>query len=58
VVGVVDTLGRGLLPTLFSLFLSADAAASVGPAIGSMMIYLVMIAVLFWRPSGLFPARS
>lgn len=58
VVGVVDTLGRGLLPTLLSLFLSADAAASVGPAIGSMMIYLVMIAVLFWRPSGLFPARS
>ena len=58
VVGVVDTLGRGLLPTLLSLFLSADAAASVGPAIGSIMIYLVMIAVLFWRPSGLFPARS
>jgi branched-chain amino acid transport system permease protein len=58
IVGVVDTLGRGLLPPLFSLFLSADAAASVGPALGSMMIYLVMIAVLFWRPSGLFPARS
>ena len=58
IVGVVDTLGRGLLPQLFALFLSADAAASVGPALGSMMIYLVMIAVLFWRPSGLFPARS
>lgn len=58
VVGVVDTLGRSLLPQLFALFLSADAAASVGPALGSMMIYLVMIAVLFWRPSGLFPART
>ena len=58
IVGVVDTLGRGLLPQLFALFLSADAAASVGPALGSMMIYLVMIAVLFWRPSGLFPART
>ena len=58
IVGVVDTLGRGLLPQLFALFLSPDAAASVGPALGSMMIYLVMIAVLFWRPSGLFPARS
>lgn len=57
IVGVVDTLGRSLLPQLFALFLSADAAASVGPALGSMMIYLVMIAVLFWRPSGLFPAR-
>jgi len=58
IVGVVDTLGRSLLPQLFALFLSADAAASVGPALGSMMIYLVMIAVLFWRPSGLFPART
>ncbi len=58
IVGVVDTLGRGLLPQLFALFLSADAAASVGPALGSMMIYLVMVAVLFWRPSGLFPART
>jgi len=58
IVGVVDTLGRGLLPQLFALFLSPEAAASVGPALGSMMIYLVMIGVLFWRPSGLFPARS
>jgi branched-chain amino acid transport system permease protein len=58
VVGIVDTMGRGLLPQLFKLFMSAEAAASIGPALGSMMIYLVMIAVLFWRPSGLFPARS
>ncbi|MDY7577188.1 branched-chain amino acid ABC transporter permease [Herbaspirillum sp. RTI4] len=58
IVGVVDTLGRGLLPQLFALFLDADAAASVGPAVGSMLIYLVMIVVLFWRPSGLFPART
>lgn len=58
IVGCVDTLGRGLLPPLFSLFMSADAASSIGPALGSMIIYLVMIAVLFWRPSGLFPARS
>ena len=33
-------------------------AASLGPALGSMMIYLFMALVLFWRPSGLFPARS
>jgi branched-chain amino acid transport system permease protein len=58
IVGTVDTLGRGLLPALFSLFLAPDAAASIGPALGSMIIYLVMIAVLFWRPSGLFPART
>ena len=49
---------RSSLSPFSALFLSADAAASVGPALGSMMIYLVMIAVLFWRPSGLFPART
>ena len=57
IVGVVDTLGRTALPRLFDLFLSADYAASIGPALGSMMIYLAMVVVLFWRPTGLFPAR-
>ena len=57
IVGVVDTLGRGVLPGLLGNVLSAESASSIGPALGSMMIYLVMALVLFWRPSGLFPAR-
>ena len=29
-----------------------------GPALASMLIYLLMAAVLFLRPEGLFPARG
>jgi branched-chain amino acid transport system permease protein len=53
-VGIADTLGRILLPDLFGLFLSPSVADGVGGAIGSMVIYLLMAAVLFWRPRGLF----
>ena len=33
-------------------------ARTVGPAIASMLIYLLMAVVLYIRPSGLFPAKS
>jgi branched-chain amino acid transport system permease protein len=58
IVGVVDTLGRTALPALLSATLPPAIASSLGSALGSMMIYLVMVLVLFWRPSGLFPANS
>jgi branched-chain amino acid transport system permease protein len=57
-VGMVDTLGRALLPTLLRMVTSPDIAAHVGPALASVLIYLLMAAVLFWRPTGLFPART
>jgi len=41
-VGFVDTAGRALLV----------------PALASIAIYLLMAAVLFWKPQGLFPARG
>src|SRR5690606_41982339 len=53
-VGIADTLGRSLLPDLVGLFLPPAVAAGVGGAIGSMVIYLLMAAVLFYRPRGLF----
>ena len=58
IVGTVDTLGRALLPTLLRATLPADAAATLGPALASILIYLLMAAILFWRPQGLFPARA
>ena len=58
IVGVVDTLGRTALPALLSAVLPPTIATSLGAALGSMMIYLVMVVVLFWRPSGLFPANT
>jgi branched-chain amino acid transport system permease protein len=56
VVGMVDTLGRAFLKPLLSTTLGPVAAQSAGPALASMLIYLLMAAVLFFRPQGLFPA--
>jgi len=54
-VGVLDTLGRAFLPDLLRLILSPTAAATVGRAFSSMLIYVVMALVLTLRPEGLFP---
>ena len=53
-VGLVDTLGRGFLPGLFKLFLAPATADGVGASLASMAVYIVMAAVLVWRPKGLF----
>lgn len=57
-VGVVDTMGRALLPWLLSVFVGPSAAASIGAALASMLIYVVMVLILAIRPRGLFPAGS
>jgi branched-chain amino acid transport system permease protein len=57
-VGIADTLGRILLPDLFGLFFQPSVADGVGGAVGSMVIYLLMAAVLFFRPRGLFGAQG
>jgi len=57
-VGIVETVGRSTVPILLQGFLSRDVANTAGPALASMLIYVVMAAVLFFRPQGLFPART
>ena len=57
-VGLVDTAGRTVVPLLFGLLMGPSAAATAGPAVASILIYLLMAAVLFWRPRGLFPAHG
>jgi branched-chain amino acid transport system permease protein len=57
-VGIVDTAGRSLLPMLLRQMLPPATASSVGPALASILIYLLMALVLFRRPQGLFAARS
>ena len=57
-VGLVDTLGRAFLPTLFRMFLSSSYADSVGASLASMSIYILMAAVLIWKPRGLFPSSN
>ena len=58
VVGMVDTLGRAFLRPTLSTIVSPAAADKAGPALASMLIYLMMAAVLFFRPQGLFPTRG
>ena len=58
VVGLVDTLGRSFATDAFKLVLSPSAANEVGPALTSMLVYLLMAAILFLSPTGLFGARN
>jgi branched-chain amino acid transport system permease protein len=58
IVGLIDTVGRAFLPDILSSFLSSNAAQTLGPSLSSMMIYMLMAAVLVFRPEGLFPAAS
>ncbi|WP_289149657.1 branched-chain amino acid ABC transporter permease [uncultured Salipiger sp.] len=57
-VGLTDTLGGVLLPELFKLFTDPASAATAGSAFASMAIYVLMAAVLVWRPTGLFGGRA
>ena len=53
-VGLIDTMGRFLLPISFQVFFDPATATSIGSAIASMLIYIFMAAVLVFKPSGLF----
>jgi len=57
-VGMVDTLGRAFLPTLFRLVLDSAYADGAAASIASMSIYILMAAILVWKPRGLFPAHN
>jgi branched-chain amino acid transport system permease protein len=57
-VGLTDTLGGVFLPQFFGLFMEPSAASSVGSSLASMAIYILMGAVLIWRPTGLYGARA
>ncbi len=56
-VGLIDTLGRALGPSMLRFALSPAAASQAGRSLAPMLIYILMAAVLFLRPSGLFPIK-
>ncbi len=58
VVGVVDTLGRVLLPIWLRELFDASVANAAGPALASMLVYLLMVLVLAFKPDGLFPVKA
>jgi len=57
IIGVVDTLGRVFLPIWMTKLMEPAIAQAAGPALASMLIYLLMAAVLAFKPEGLFPVR-
>jgi branched-chain amino acid transport system permease protein len=58
IVGVIDTAGRTFMPMVFSHLMSPEAAANAAPAVASILIYLLMATVLFFKPRGLFPPQG
>ena len=57
-IAMIDTLGRAFLPDLLRAVFEAPVANAVGPALASMLIYVLMAVVLAFRPQGLvFSAR-
>jgi ABC-type branched-subunit amino acid transport system permease subunit len=57
-VGLIDTMGRFLLPRAFSVFMDPSEASLIGSAIASMLIYMFMALVLAFRPRGLFATAN
>jgi len=53
-VGMTNTLGGIAMPALLRLVMDNSAASATGSALASMLIYVLMAAVLIWRPQGLF----
>lgn len=57
-VGLIDTVGRSFLPALLRELFQTQSANTIGAALASMLIYILMAAVLFFRPRGLFPPKG
>ena len=57
-VGMIDTVGRLLITAGLRLIADPAVASSVGPTLASILVSLLMVSVLYYRPQGLFPARG
>jgi branched-chain amino acid transport system permease protein len=57
-VGMVDTLTRAFLPTLFRALMTTSDADALGGGLSSMAIFILMAIVLLVRPRGLFAAHG
>ena len=57
-VGCIDTAGRTLLPLVLLNVAGAEFASNAGPALSSILIYIFMATVLFFKPRGLFPSHG
>lgn len=57
-VGVIDTLGRGFGPIVLQAVMDPAAAGQAGRTLAPMLVYILMAAILFARPEGLFGRRE
>ena len=55
IIGLIDTLSRSYLDRLLTLTMPGNYAETAAPALSAMLIYILMAAVLAFRPQGLFP---
>ncbi|OWW19634.1 branched-chain amino acid ABC transporter permease [Noviherbaspirillum denitrificans] len=53
-VGMVDALGRTMIPMVLRGFLEQGLADSLASTLSAVSIYLLMALVLYWKPQGLF----
>ena len=58
IVGLVDTAGRVYLQAGLQQLFERSVAQAIGPAIASMLIYVLMAVVLAFKPEGLFPVKN
>lgn len=56
-VGMVDTMGRAYMAPMLRGLFERNMADAAGPALASMLIYLLMAVVLAIKPDGLFPVK-
>ncbi|MCP4980623.1 MAG: branched-chain amino acid ABC transporter permease [Gammaproteobacteria bacterium] len=55
ILGLIDTLSRSYLDVLLELAMPNEYAETAAPALSAMLVYILMAAVLAFRPQGLFP---
>jgi branched-chain amino acid transport system permease protein len=55
ILGMLDTLSRSYLDVVLQLLMPVNYAETAAPALSAMLIYILMAAVLAFRPQGLFP---
>lgn len=57
IIGCIDTMGRSFIPLGLREAMSRELANAAGPAIASMLVYVVMAVILSIKPQGLFPIK-
>ncbi len=55
IIGLMETMSRSYLDDLLKLFIPGDYAETAAPAISAVVVYILMAAILAFRPQGLFP---